>query len=125
MSAPLDWYALDADAGATGIPIRGWSSAPTTDWLVIASVAQATGAFTSLEGTLLTVNSPKAGMPSCLGVGLNDGVAATVAVARPSGAKSGDWAVVLVESFRDDPSTCYPYATGDQFHTWLAGVYVP
>jgi hypothetical protein len=61
----------------------------------------------------------------CLGAGMNNGVTASVALSAPAGVVSGDYAVVLVESFRVDPTTCYPPLTGDQFHMWLAGVYVP
>ena len=39
VSTPSDWYALGADAGTVSIPITGWSSAATDDWLVIATVA--------------------------------------------------------------------------------------
>jgi hypothetical protein len=124
VSAPADWYALGADGGTTSIPLTGWSSAPASDWLVIATVGQATAGFSSLAGSLLAVDSPKAGISPCLGAGMNDDVTATMSVAAPPGAASGDWAVVVVESFRVDPSTCYPYATGDQFHMWLTGVYV-
>jgi hypothetical protein len=125
VSTPADWYALGADGGMTSIPVTGWSSAPASDWLVIASVGQATAGFSSLAGSLVAVDSPKAGASPCLGAGMNDGVTATLSIAAPQGARSGDWAVVVVESFRDDPSTCYPYPTGDQFHMWLTGVYVP
>ena len=56
---------------------------------------------------------------------MNDGVAATVQLSAPAGAASGDYAVLLVESFRVDPTTCFPALTGDQFHMWLVGGYVP
>ena len=42
-----------------------------------------------------------------------------------AGAASGDYAVVLVESFRVNPATCFPVPTDDQFHMWLVGGYVP
>jgi hypothetical protein len=125
VSAPSDWVALDADAGAVSIPITGWSAAPTDDWLVIATVTRATAGFASLEGTLLVVESPLAGGGTCLGAGMNNGVTGAVGLSAPAGVTSGDYAVVLVESFRVDPATCYPEATGDQFHMWLVGVYVP
>jgi hypothetical protein len=125
VSAPGDWYALGADAGAVSIPITGWSAAVTDEWLVIATVTQASAGFASLEGTLLEVASPLAGVGMCLGAGMNNGVTASLGLSAPAGATSGDYAVVLVESFRVDPATCFPALAGDQFHMWLVGVYVP
>jgi hypothetical protein len=125
VSAPADWYALGGDAGTVSISITGWSEAATDDWLVIATVAQASAGFASVEGTLLEVSSPLAGVGSCLGAGMNNGVTASLALSAPAGVASGDYAVVLVESFRVDAATCFPALTGDQFHMWLVGVYVP
>jgi hypothetical protein len=50
VSAPADWYALGGDAGTVSISITGWSEAATDDWLVIATVAQASAGFASVEG---------------------------------------------------------------------------
>jgi hypothetical protein len=125
VTANQDWYPIAA--GQTiEVPMTGWSAASTPDWLTLAVVVGATGGWASLDGKQLPVTSPlgQENAP-CTGEGLNDGVTATTTVQAPAGAQSGDFAVIQLESFRVDPKTCYPAPSGDQFHFWLFGVYVP
>jgi hypothetical protein len=110
----------------TSIPVSGWSESPVPDWLGLAVVVQASAGFASLVNTRLPFTSSLGNEAApCLGVGMNIGVTATVQLAVPPVAHSGDYAVVEIEAFRDDPQTCYPVPTGDQFHFTLVGVYVP
>jgi hypothetical protein len=120
-----DWYSVGAGQ-STSVSFTGWSAASTPDWFTIAIVVQATGGWSSLAGQRLAIASPLGQeLAPCSGEGLNDGIAATVAVQAPAVVKSGDFAVVQIESFRTDPATCYPRPSGDQFHFWLFGVYAP
>ena len=125
VSTALDWYPLVA--GTTlSIPVTGWSTAKTGDWLLNASIAHSTPGFSSLAKKLLPTTSPLGKeLSPCFGMGMNDGVTATVDVAPPAGLVSGDYAVIELDSFRDDAKTCYPVPGGDQVHFWLVGVYVP
>ena len=125
VSTALDWYPLVA--GTTlSIPVTGWSTAKTGDWLLNASIARSTPGFASLAKKLLPTTSPAGQeLAPCFGMGMNDGVTATVDVAPPAALVSGDYAVIELDSFRDDAKTCYPAPGGDQVHFWLVGVYVP
>ncbi len=97
----------------------------TSDWLTVALVVRATGGLASLAGTLLPITSALGQeMSPCRGQGLNDGRSASVAVNPPAAAASGDLAVIQIQSFRVDPTSCYPAPFGDQFHFWLVGVHV-
>jgi hypothetical protein len=57
--------------------------------------------------------------------GLNDGTSATLLVTMPASAQSGDYLVLSLHSFREDPATCYPPVTEDEYHFWPVGLYVP
>jgi hypothetical protein len=123
-----DWYS--GAAGTTlSIPLTGWSSASTTDWLLNARVTNAT---TSMKGLTLGAGFT---FTTTLGNGTtgkcyarqacNDGVTGTMEVTIPSTATSGDFVVFSVHSFREDPATCNQPPSDDLFHQWLVGVYVP
>jgi hypothetical protein len=119
-----DWYPVAAGKTVT-MTVTGWSQAPAPDWLTLARVVQATGGLASLAPSPLPLATPMGRPSSCLGEAMNDGVRGTIDFTAPAGAQSGDYAVVRIESFRDDPRTCYPYPTGDQYHFWVVGAYVP
>jgi hypothetical protein len=120
----VEWTAIPAGQ-TTMIPIVGWSTAPTDDWLVLAVPVEASAGFHAAIDQLLPVSSPLGQeLSPCRGEGMNDGVTANVAVTPPAAAGSGDWAVIELESFRVNAATCYPPVGGDQFHLTLLGVYV-
>jgi hypothetical protein len=58
--------------------------------------------------------------------GLYNGTAASLQVTAPAAAKSGDYVVMSLHSFREKPPpSCYPPITEDEYHFWPVGVYVP
>jgi hypothetical protein len=120
-----DWTPAGAST-TTAIAITGWAPAATADWFVLADVRYATGGLASLVGKLVPLTSPLGAEDApCRGQGMNVGVDAALALAVPAGAARGDYAVVEIESFRVDASTCFPPTDGDQFEYALAGIYVP
>jgi hypothetical protein len=132
-SVANDWYSVGT-TGKVSIPITGWSTAATSDWLVIAQVVQASSGFSALlDAPPFTPESSLASKPPCYGAGMNNGATATLELTAPAGVASGDYAVVMIESFRDlgtssscesEGVNCCPALTDDQFHFWLVGVYV-
>ncbi len=124
VSTPKDWYST-ADGP---IPLTGWSSAATGDWYVLASPVYATTGFQPDLGAVFEATSPLGADQDggqCYGVGMNNGVTATLDVTVPPGAQSGDYVVLAVESYRLDVGQCSPPLGDDQFHLWVVGLYVP
>jgi hypothetical protein len=57
--------------------------------------------------------------------GVNDGTAASLTITAPASAKSGDYVVYSVHSFREKPPpSCYPSIAEDDYHFWPVGVHV-
>ena len=126
---PQDWYAVTPDASVT-IPVSGWSAAPRPDWLLYPAIA-----MTDPSG-VFAAGVHDGGVTSQLGLGtsgecypreaMNNGTTASITVAAPAGAMSGDYIVLRVDSFDEKPSpSCYPPIAEDNFHFSLVGVYVP
>jgi hypothetical protein len=123
-----DWYS--GAAGATvSIPLTGWSSASTSDWLLNARVTNSTTALKGLTlgaGFTFTTTLGNGTTGKCYArQACNDAVTGSIDVTIPAGAVSGDFAVFSVHSFREDPATCNQPPTDDLWHPWLVGVYVP
>jgi hypothetical protein len=130
VSAPQGWYSAEPGETVT-IPITGWSAGTTTSWLFSPAHVADTNDPTLLDGVADggIASSSEAGAGTtgdCYVRGaMNDGTNGTVEVTMPLSAQSGDYLVVGIHSFREDPATCYPPATEDLFHVWPVGVYVP
>jgi hypothetical protein len=104
------WYAGAAGATLT-IPVVGWSTAPTADWIVRARVQ-------NTSDDTLTFSAATGGAR------LNNGVGATLTVTIPSGAPSGAWAAIyLLAERRDQNQQLLPGE--DIAHLQMVGVYVP
>ena len=137
VSVPEDWYAI-APGQSIDIPFSGWSTAETDDWLVNAGASwgQASGGTSPGGTSALADLAPGAGLTlhTTLGIGtkgkcgprqgVNNGVHGTLTVTAPAAAKSGDFAVVWIRNFREEPATCNPSPDGDWTHFWPVGVHV-
>ncbi len=126
VSASYDWYALPA--GTSGaIPIVGWSTGSRGTWLVAAAQeSMGSGGFTGSWYSLQTSLGPTQMGPSCAAYdGMNNGVTGEVQITAPPGVQSGDWAIIDIVSWDEDPTTCEAPSGADFFHEWLVGVYVP
>jgi hypothetical protein len=130
-SAAAEWYPITA--GRTlSIPITGWSTAPTGDWLLEPYEAASSAGFAGLAnipdgGGGFTVSGGLGNeltAPCYPRIGLNNGVQASVNVAAPATVTSGDYATIEILSYRDVPGSCNPPTTSDYFHFSLVGVYV-
>jgi hypothetical protein len=77
-----------------------------------------------------------AGMTSTLGIGtsgdcykrfaMNAGDTGSATLTVPTSATSGDYGVLRITSFRENPSpSCYSPITEDDYHFWLVGLHVP
>lgn len=104
------WYA--GSAGTTlQIPIVGWSTAATSDWIVRAKVQS-----TSVAGAAWTAAAG--------GATLNNGKTATLTVTIPADAASGAWAAIYLLAERQDANK-HPLPGDDYAHLQMVGVYVP
>ena len=116
-----DWTSGAAGTTVT-IALAGWSTAATTDWVLrptIVGSSDATIAFTaSVSSPMLATFGGKT-LPT-----INNGGTATLAITIPTGAVSGSWVAVQLNSVHLDADGNLP-ATGDLRHLSLAGAYVP
>lgn len=103
------WYAGIA-GGKLQILITGWSTAPTSDWIVRAAVQD-----TSVAGAAWTAAAG--------GAVLNDGKGASLTVTIPADAASGDWASIYLLAERHDAKG-HVLAGEDYAHLQMVGVYV-
>jgi hypothetical protein len=128
VSVPKDWYKV-ASGQSVAIPMTGWSTAPTGNWLVAAYNAYSTTAFAKVDyGAGVTIATD-------LGVGtrkncyafqaMNNGTNGILTVTAPAAAGAGDYIVVILQSFREGPGNCITPAADDYDHEWPVGVYVP
>ena len=128
-AVPNDWYPVSA-SGSLSIPVGGWTTGSTSDWLIKVTLdyAGGTGALAGIAdgGGEITTSLGIQSDPGCnLRAGMNAGVHGTIDLPIPSGIPSGDFAVFKVLSFHEDPATCYPPLTEDDYHFWAFGVYAP
>jgi hypothetical protein len=115
------WYQTTAGATVT-IPLTGWSTAPTTDWVVTSRVegrSDTTLAFTSQITSPVTATI--AGRTRNM---LTNGRTAMLRVTVPAGAPSGTWASILINNFHLDASGKAPPGE-DYSHQSVVGVYIP
>jgi hypothetical protein len=130
VSAPADWYPVQPGQ-SVDVPFTGWSTGPTGNWLV--SVVQTNGggalhdAGLGLEAGVSVATDLGLGTKSpCFSrQAMNNGTGGTVTVTVPPAVASGDWAVLSIRSFHEDPATCYQPPTDDLSHAWLVGIFVP
>jgi hypothetical protein len=128
VSVPKDWYKVAAGQ-KVAIPMTGWSAAPTGDWLVSAYNGYSTAAFAKVDygagvviGTDLGLGTKKSCYPF---QAMNNGTNGTITVTAPAAAGTGDFIVVIIESFRENSGNCITPADDDYDHEWPVGVYVP
>jgi hypothetical protein len=130
VTTPQGWYSVQP-GGTVKIPVTGWSEAATSNWLLSPYHVAETNDPTTLDGVadggIQATSEAGAGTTGDCFVraALNDGTSGTVDVTVPATAQSGDYIVVGLHSFREDPTTCEPPLTEDLYHFWPVGVYVP
>lgn len=113
------------------IPLVGWATtAGTPPWWLLSSYVSESSA--GLASATTKVSSAKTGTFSvaCGASPIADNAGAagapTVTVTAPAGAASGDWAVVEIDSYRQDvAATCSATPGTDLRRFWSVGVYVP
>ena len=124
-----DWYA--AVPGTTlSIPVGGWATGVTNDWLVKLQVvyAHGTGALGGVAdggGDIVTgvvTPQPQGCTPRA---GMSDGAQGTIEIPIPSGVPSGDYAVVKMINFHEGATGCYSPLLEDDYDFSIFGVYVP
>jgi hypothetical protein len=71
----------------------------------------------------LSLSSPLG--PRCQGVLVNDGVTATLHASVAGGIASDSWAVIALFSLQLNNVCGYAGGTGDRYHAWPIGIYVP
>jgi hypothetical protein len=114
VSPDADWTAVSAGS-SVDIPLTGWSTGRTADFVVEAYELMA-----STPGELVpTLSSPRhIVLSSVIYPVVNNGETMTLHVSAPSTASSGDWATIILYVFSTKVSI-------DSFHIWPVGVYVP
>jgi hypothetical protein len=93
------------------IPVVGWSTEPTRDFILRAHVQNRSDASLAFSAT-------------ASGAQLNNGVAAPLVVTIPSPAPSGAWAAIYLIAERQDAAK-HPLPGEDYAHLQMVGVYVP
>jgi FG-GAP-like repeat len=126
VNVPQDWYAV-SPGHSVAIPVAGWSASATGSWDLNRQIwsSAASTAFT-IDDVVLRSNLGLGTVSTCGGrQEMTAGTGANLEVVAPVSAKSGDWVILGVDSFTEDPATCNPDAGQDHFHFWPVGVYVP
>jgi hypothetical protein len=122
-----DWFEIEP-GGSSKIPFTGWSTAAAADWQVNVGPNHGSGALAELTpGPSLTITTTRGvGTAHKCGArqGVNNGVTGTITVTAPAQAKSGDFVVLWIRSFREDATTCDPLPDSDFTHFWPVGVHV-
>jgi hypothetical protein len=122
-----DWTPVTAGE-AVDLPLHGWSTGPQPPWWQLDTYM--TSSSSGLAASTVSITSPKEGwFGSCPHepIADNAGPAGEVQlhVTAAVGAKSGDWAVFEIDSYRQDVSaTCTATPGTDARHFWFVGVYV-
>ncbi|HEY1696160.1 MAG TPA: VCBS repeat-containing protein [Polyangiaceae bacterium] len=126
VNAAQDWYAVNPGQSVS-IPIAGWSASLTGSWDLNRDF------FTTASPTAFTIadfsiRSPLGlgNVPACAArQEMTAGTTANLEVAAPVSAQSGDYVILRLRSFMEDPATCNPDAGEDHWHFWPIGIYVP
>jgi hypothetical protein len=131
VSSP-DWNTVQP--GQTlDVSLTGWSTGPSPSWWQIGTYV--TNASGGMKGAPVSIGSgptpDRVGwFGSCPHQPIADNAGSTgspmLKFTAPAGAQSGDWAVVEIDSFRQDDSTqCAAKSGSDMRHFWFIGFYVP
>ena len=117
-----DWFAVPAGTSLE-ISLAGWTTGPTSDSIVRPELENGTAAMRGVLGEGGGTITTDAGLENQAGCYPRDGMSAgrtgTLTVFAPSTAVSGDWAVVSVNSFHEEPldgGGCAAPLTEDSFH---------
>jgi hypothetical protein len=129
VSVAQDWYEVSPGA-SYDIPFTGWSTGPRDNWQVLTYLSNGSPAVLAYDGGAFWGTSSELGTfaadAGCLPrFAMNNGGGGLLTVELPETTSSGDYAVLSIHSFEDDPTTCYPFVARDHHHEWLVGVYVP
>jgi hypothetical protein len=128
VSVPQDWYA-GTSGGTVTIPLAGWSIGSRGNWLLDTHLINGSSVFLAQTSSFWATGSQLGAITlgtACFAyTGMNNGVSGTLTVNIPSAAAAGDWAVLSIDSFEEDPSTWYAPVDRDDYHFWLVGVYLP
>jgi hypothetical protein len=122
-----DWSPIQP-GGSIEVPLTGWATGAQPPWWLLRSYV--TSASQGLSGATVSIASPKNGWFGSCGhepIADNAGAVGTVKlhVTAPSGAASGDWAVIEIDSYRQEvTATCSASQGSDARHFWFVGVYV-
>ncbi len=120
VSTANDWYEANA-GGMIEIPVGGWSSAPTDDWIVTQRRQNGTPGQT-LAGRL---SGPRTTTVDGTTFQLvNDGEQAALTVAIPPDAPVGSWQTFYLTSFRFDADGNRGPPGDDYGRNWVVGVHV-
>jgi hypothetical protein len=126
VSTPNGWYAAPARPASAAwtvtIPVTGWSTAATDDWLISSAVPYSSRTGVTAQSALASDTMTMLGGMTYHTI--NNGRTATLTVTLPAAAASGDWFALFVRSFRRDASGD-PLPNDDFAHRWMVGVYVP
>jgi hypothetical protein len=116
-SVPQGWYTMPA-GGSVQIPVTGWSDRAADDWLIAAEVWTSSASASSAAVFVPTLTSPTAYDTDAGDYATtNNGKASTLTVTAP-GLGSGSWAAIGIYS---EPLVY----SGDPYHLWFVGVYIP
>jgi hypothetical protein len=115
------------------VTLTGWSTGPSPGWWQLGTYV--TNASTGMQSATTSIGSgPTPDRVGWFGscphqpIADNAGISGSpvLTFTAPSGAQSGDWAVVEIDSFRqDDAALCSAVAGEDLRHFWFVGFYVP
>jgi hypothetical protein len=119
-SAAQDWFAGGASS-TVNVPLTGWSTAPTASWIVLPRLLATSDRNLPFTATVSSPTSRTVAGTTFATV--NNGGGATLSVTVPSGAPSGAFVVVLLESIQLDEND--RVVGPDLFHPWPVGVFVP
>jgi hypothetical protein len=122
-----DWTPIQPGQTAR-IPLTGWRDGkPGAGWwqLTWPWLSQSSSGFSGASPTLEDANW--GGPNGCDQQALaSNGSTATLTLTAPAGAVSGDWAIIEVDSYRqDDTQHCAAFRGEDWRSFWFVGVYVP
>ena len=131
VSSP-DWNTIQP--GQTlDVSLTGWSTGPSPSWWQVGTYV--TNASGGMQGAPVSIESGptpnRVGwFGSCPHQPIADNAGSTgspmLKFTAPAGVQSGDWAVVEIDSFRqDDSAQCAAKSGSDMRHFWFVGFYVP
>jgi len=121
VSIPEQWYAVPGGT-SVDISVTGYTTGAISPWTALTGAIKTTG---GLGGSNLSASLSSPLGARCQGALINDGVTATLHVSVAAGVGSDNFAVLGVYSEQLSSFCLYAGGTGDRYHLWLVGIYVP